>query len=136
MASRVLILTFLIGAAWMGTANAQWMNQPKAGVPRTRDGRPNLSAPAPKAANGKPELTGLWQTDMAAPGEIERISPGAGILAEPGDDPTTFTKYLHDVMADYKPGDVKLSPAAEKLFQSSAPGECCRSLPPCKRTHG
>ncbi len=120
MASRVLILTFLIGTTLMGTANAQWMNQPKAGVPRTRDGKPNLSAPAPRL-KGKPDLTGLWQADMAAPGEIERIVPGAGTFAVPGDDGTTFSKYVHNVMADYKPGEVKLSPAAEKLFQNQPP---------------
>lgn len=117
MASRVLILTFLIGAALMGTANAQWINQRTAGVPRARDGKPNLSAPAPKM-KGKPDLTGLWQTDLAAPGEVERVAPGIGILAEPGDDPTTFNKYLFDVMADKKPDDAKLSPAAEKLFRN------------------
>ena len=129
MASRILILTFLTGVALTESANAQWINQPKAGVPRTRDGKPNLSAPAPKAANGKPDLTGLWQTDMAAPGEIERISPGLGVLAEPGDDPTTFTRYLHNVLADYRPGDVKLTPAAEKLSQNQLPSAADLCLP-------
>src|ERR1700675_1921782 len=113
MAFRVLIPTLLIGTALMGAASAQWMNQPKAGVPRTRDGKPNLSAPAPKM-KGKPDLTGLWQADRDAPGEIERIAPGVGAFAVPGDDATTFNKYVHNVMADYKPGEVKLSPAAEK----------------------
>ncbi len=27
---------------------AQWLNYPTPGIPRTPDGRPNLSAPAPK----------------------------------------------------------------------------------------
>jgi hypothetical protein len=30
----------------------QWFNEPARGVPRTRDGKPNLAAPAPRA-NGK-----------------------------------------------------------------------------------
>jgi len=30
------------------------------GTPRTRDGKPDLTAPAPQL-NGKPDLTGLWQ---------------------------------------------------------------------------
>jgi hypothetical protein len=41
-------------------APAQWLNYPTPGIPRTRDGKPNLSAPAPKAAGGKPDLSGLW----------------------------------------------------------------------------
>lgn len=63
-------------------ASGQWVNYKVPGVPRTRDGKPNLSAPVPKL-NGKPDLSGLWQTDMAAPGEIERIIPGLGINAVP-----------------------------------------------------
>ena len=43
-----------------GIASAQWLNYPIAGTPRTADGRPNLSAPAP-TRDGHPDLTGLWQ---------------------------------------------------------------------------
>jgi hypothetical protein len=44
-----------------GVLPAQWLNQPTAGIPRTRDGKPNLAAPAPKTADGKPDLSGLWR---------------------------------------------------------------------------
>ena len=40
---------------------AQWPSYPTPGVPRTPDGKPNLSAPTPKTADGKPDLTGIWQ---------------------------------------------------------------------------
>jgi hypothetical protein len=33
-------------------APAQWLNFPTPGTPRTRDGKPNLAAPAPRAAMG------------------------------------------------------------------------------------
>ena len=39
---------------------AQWIHYPTTGVPRTRDGKPNLSAPAPRTRDGKPDLSGMW----------------------------------------------------------------------------
>ena len=39
---------------------AQWINYPSRGIPRTPDGKPDLTAPAPKSASGKPELAGIW----------------------------------------------------------------------------
>ena len=83
---RALILLF--GATLV---SGQWLNEPAPGVPRTRDGKPNLSAPAPRAS-GKPDFTGLWQTDMAKPGEIEKFIPGLSTFTVPGDDPTTFSR--------------------------------------------
>ncbi|HEY1757621.1 MAG TPA: hypothetical protein VGG72_19770 [Bryobacteraceae bacterium] len=43
--------------------HAQWLNFKTPGVPRTADGKPNLSAPAPKMPDGKPDLSGLWNAD-------------------------------------------------------------------------
>jgi hypothetical protein len=42
-------------------AIAQWIDYPTAGIPRTKDGKPNLSAPAPKTADGQPDLSGIWK---------------------------------------------------------------------------
>jgi hypothetical protein len=39
---------------------AQWFNYPTPGVPRNPDGSPNLTAPAPRASDGKPDLSGMW----------------------------------------------------------------------------
>jgi hypothetical protein len=45
------------------TAWAQWLKYPTAGVPKTADGKPNLSAPAPRGPDGKPDFSGIWLTN-------------------------------------------------------------------------
>jgi hypothetical protein len=42
--------------------NAQWLNYPSANAPRLQDGKVNLAAPAPRAAGGHPDLSGIWAT--------------------------------------------------------------------------
>jgi hypothetical protein len=49
------------------TAPAQWLNYPTAGVPRTPDGKPNLSAPVPRTPDGKPDLSGIWEAERNRP---------------------------------------------------------------------
>jgi hypothetical protein len=44
------------------SAAGQWIGYPTPNIPRTADGKPNLSAPAPKAPDGDPDLSGIWQT--------------------------------------------------------------------------
>jgi hypothetical protein len=41
-------------------SHAQWFHYWTPGVPRLPDGRPNLSAPAPRDANQRPDLSGIW----------------------------------------------------------------------------
>jgi len=42
--------------------NAQWLNYPAAHAPRLKNGSVNLAAPAPRDANGHPDLSGIWVT--------------------------------------------------------------------------
>ena len=55
---------------------AQWPSYPTPGVPRTPDGKPNLSAPTPKTTDGKPDLSGMWE-NFQRPAAAS-AKPGAG----------------------------------------------------------
>ena len=89
-------------------APAQWANQRDPRVPGLRDGRPNLSAPTPRTADGKPDLSGVW--------ENVRDPLPAGVRAVEGPD-FTVPRYFLDVTADMKPGQVQMEPWAEALFK-------------------
>src|SRR6476661_3095206 len=47
-------------------ASGQYLGYPTPGVPRTPDGKPNLTAPAPRTAGGKPDFSGMWGWETRA----------------------------------------------------------------------
>jgi hypothetical protein len=66
------IAVFLAASA---LAAAQWVNYPTLGIPRNKDGKVNLSAPAPKASDGKPDLSGMWQAFVSVRGTDGELLP-------------------------------------------------------------
>src|SRR5499425_3861966 len=69
---------------------AQWLDYKTPGIPRTPDGKPDLSAPVPHTADGKPDLSGIWRAPRNSP-------------------------YLRNIAVDLKPGEIL--PWAQALYQ-------------------
>jgi hypothetical protein len=64
---RLPVLACLLSSLAVSHAPAQWIKYPTEGVPRTKDGKPNLSAPTPHTFGGKPDLSGMWRLAEALP---------------------------------------------------------------------
>ncbi|HJT87021.1 MAG TPA: hypothetical protein VJ732_04170 [Bryobacteraceae bacterium] len=96
--AAVFALSLLTTPLW-----AQWTRLPTAGIPRSGDGNVNLSAPAPRLPNGRPDLSGIWEP-MA-------------------------NKYVRNIAADLKPEDVPFQPWAKALFEQRADGSHSREDP-------
>src|SRR5215831_10024316 len=90
--STLAILAMLLASPEL---TAQWIKYPTAGVPRKPDGSVNMSATAPRLADGKPDLSGIWTT-----GETNRPTGNLSSPREQGGPPNPQDAKEADSPAD------------------------------------
>jgi len=97
--STALSAILLVAAS--STLPAQWKVIDQ-GIPRLKTGEPDLNAPAPRRADGKPDLTGIW-------------------IANP--------PKVRDTTAGLKPREVSMTPWAQKIFDERKTGDVSANDP-------
>jgi hypothetical protein len=75
-----------IAIAMSPAVYAQWPLHPKAGVPKLADGKVNLTAPAPRTPDGRPDLSGIWMrtTRTEKPGTAPAGQPPLATFQDAG----------------------------------------------------
>jgi len=106
--TAILLITMTLPLA------AQWLDHKEAGTPRGKDGKANLTAPAPRM-NGKPDLSGVWQAERTPDSEF-RQALGEEFASQQVD-LNDATKYNISVFWGLKPGEEPLRPEAVAVMK-------------------
>src|SRR5215467_7744496 len=97
--SRLFVLFALLSAG----AYAQWVNYPDAAIPRTPD--------------GKPDLTGVWMHEITTVADVRRLFGSrfedAIKTGAPGMEIGTQHKYNFDILLDFRGKESPMRPGVE-----------------------
>src|SRR5215471_1699909 len=115
------MLRYILLAAFLSAcASAQWIGYYPPGTPKTRDGKPDLSARSPRIG-GKPDLSGTWHVEPTSLAEMKKLY-GADVdkLDIPGMEADTISKYAINILLDYN--DSILRTEGAKILRSRVRG--------------
>jgi len=97
----LMVLAVILGVP----TTAQWINYPTPGIPRTKDGKPILTARVPHMPDGRPDLSGVWHGE-SAPSDVPQGTNGDAL-----------PKYFLDITRDLAPADVPFQSWAADLYE-------------------
>lgn len=93
--------------------HAQWLNYADPRTPRTKDGKPNLGAAAPRLS-GKPDFTGVWQGEKVSAKDLAAMPED---VTKTQVDLTDLTRNAVNVFWGTKPQEEPLRPAAAEIVK-------------------
>ncbi len=122
MLRRIGFVVFAL-AIMAQALSAQWLNYPTPGLPRLPNGKPDLAAKPPRARTESP-ISPASGTSYSEPLEEKKrlFGPGIAAISVPGSGPETVSNYAWDIMLDYKPGQIVMTPEGAGDLRSTTKG--------------
>ena len=121
----MLRLTLAAAVAFPLALSAQWPDYPSKNVPKLPDGKPNLNGPAPRAADGHVDLSGVWENMRGNIGRPPRGFPAPDPALDgpppppPPPAPTTGppTATFFNIGSGFPGGKLPMQPWAADLLK-------------------